>query len=59
MEVSAASSINSIFWISCEVRKPSKKWRNGTRALSETMWAMPAKSMTSCTDEVASMAKPV
>ncbi len=59
MAVSAASSMSSIFWISCEVRKPSKKWRNGTRERSETMWAMPARSMTSCTDEVASMAKPV
>ena len=57
--VRAASSISSIFWISCDVRKPSKKCRNGTRALSETMWAMPARSITSCTDEVASMAKPV
>ena len=59
MAVSAASSISSIFWISCEVRKPSKKCRKGTRARSETMWAIPAKSITSCTEEVASMAKPV
>ena len=25
----SSSSIASIFWISCDVRKPSKKWRNG------------------------------
>ena len=29
-----ASSISSIFWISCEVRNPSKKWSERTRALS-------------------------
>ena len=57
--VRAASSISSIFWISCEVRKPSKKCRNGTRDLSVTMCATPARSITSCTDEVASMANPV
>ncbi len=51
--------MSSIFWISCEVRNPSKKCMKGTRERSATMWATPARSITSCTDEVASMAKPV
>ena len=58
-DVSEASSMSSIFWISCEVRKPSKKCRNGTRAFRATRCATPARSITSCTDDVASMAKPV
>ena len=45
--------------ISCEVRKPSKKWRNGTRALSVAAWAMQAKSCDSWTLAEESSAKPV
>ena len=57
--MSASSSIISIFWISCEVRNPSKKCMNGTRDLMAIRWAMPARSITSCTLPEASMAKPV
>ena len=34
---------------SCEVRKPSKKWRNGTRARSVAACAISAMSCASCT----------
>ncbi len=44
---------------SWEVRKPSKKWRNGTRASSVAAWAISAKSIASCTEPDASIAKPV
>jgi hypothetical protein len=43
---------------SCEVRKPSKKWTNGTRARSVAAWAISAKSCASCTEPEQSMAKP-
>ena len=45
----------SIFATSCEVRKPSKKWRNGTRRASVAACAMAAKSCASWTDADASM----
>ena len=45
--------------ISCEVRKPSKKCRNGTRARSVAACAISAKSCASCTELEASIAKPV
>ena len=45
--------------ISCEVRNPSKKWRNGTRARRVAAWAIRAKSWVSCTELAASMAQPV
>jgi hypothetical protein len=41
------------------VRKPSKKWRNGTREASVAAWAIAAKSWASCTEPDASIAKPV
>ena len=44
---------------SCEVRKPSKKCRNGTRARSVAACATSAKSCASCTDDAHSIAKPV
>ena len=45
--------------ISCEVRKPSKKWRNGTRLRRVAAWATSARSWACCTDDEQSMAKPV
>ena len=51
--------ISSIFWTSCEVRKPSKKWRNGTRLSSVDAWATIAMSCASCTELEQSIAKPV
>jgi hypothetical protein len=45
--------------ISCEVRKPSKKWMNGTRAASVAAWAISARSCASCTELEQSWAKPV
>ena len=44
---------------SCEVRKPSKKCRNGTRVRSVAACAMSARSCASCTEAAASSAKPV
>ena len=44
---------------SWDVRKPSKKWRNGTRASRVAAWATRARSIASCTEPDASMAKPV
>ena len=44
---------------SCDVRNPSKKWRNGTRVRSVAAWATAAKSWASCTLPAASMAQPV
>ncbi len=41
------------------VRKPSKKWRNGTRARSVAAWATAAKSCASWTELAASIAHPV
>ena len=45
--------------ISWEVRKPSKKWRKGTRQASVAVCATQAKSWDSCTEADASMANPV
>ena len=44
---------------SCDVRKPSKKCRNGTRARSVAAWATAAKSCASWTLPAASIAHPV
>ena len=44
---------------SCEVRKPSKKCRNGTRASSVAACAIAARSCASWTEPEASIAKPV
>ena len=49
----------SILATSCDVRKPSKKCRNGTRGSSVAACAMAAKSWASWTDPEHSMAKPV
>ncbi len=45
--------------ISCDVRKPSKKCRNGTLALSVAACDTAAKSWASCTELAHSIAKPV
>ena len=45
--------------ISCEVRKPSKKCRNGTRDRSVAACAISARSCASCTEPEDSRAKPV
>ncbi len=44
---------------SCDVRKPSKKWRNGTLLSSVAIWATAAMSWASCTEFEASSAHPV
>ena len=44
---------------SCEVRKPSKKWRNGSRLRSVAAWAIRARSCASWTEPAQSMAHPV
>ena len=44
---------------SWEVRKPSKKWRNGILASSVAACAISAKSITSCTEFDESIANPV
>ena len=54
-----SSESGSILEISCEVRNPSKKCRNGTRVLSVAAWAMSAKSCASCTEAEQSIANPV
>ncbi len=50
---------SSTFEISCEVRKPSKKWRNGTRDSKVAAWAIKGKSIASWIELEASKAKPV
>ena len=55
----SSSASSSILATSCEVRKPSKKWRIGTRASSVARCAMRAKSCASCTDVDESSMKPV
>ncbi len=55
----SSSGSASILAISCDVRKPSKKWRNGTREASVEAWAIAAKSWASWTEPEPSMAKPV
>ena len=55
-----SSSVScSILFTSCEVRNPSKKWRNGTRASSVAAWAIIAMSWASWTELAASIAQPV
>ena len=55
----SSSSSTAILLISCEVRKPSKKWRNGIRARSVAACATSAKSCASWTEPAASIAQPV
>ena len=50
---------SSIFWISWDVLKPSKKWRKGILDSRVAAWAIRAKSMLSWTFREQSMAKPV
>ena len=51
-----SSSVScSILFTSCEMRKPSKKCRNGTRASSVAAWAIRAMSCASCTEADDSM----
>ena len=54
-----SSSRSAILLISCEVRNPSKKCRNGTRLRSVAACATRAKSWASCTEPAASIAQPV
>jgi hypothetical protein len=55
----SSSSRASIFLTSCEVRKPSKKWRKGTRDSRVAAWAIAARSWASCTEPEARRAKPI
>jgi len=55
----ASSLIASILEISCDVRKPSKKCRNGIRLRSVEACATIAMSCASCTPDEARRAKPV
>ncbi len=55
----SSSASSAILFTSCEVRKPSKKWTNGTRDASVAMCEMAARSWASCTEEEASIAQPV
>ncbi len=55
----ASSGIKVILLTSCEVRKPSKKCRKGTRARSVAAWQISAMSWASCTEREAIRAKPV
>ena len=52
-------SMAAILFTSWEVRKPSKKCRNGTRLRKVVQWATSARSWASCTLAEASMANPV
>ena len=54
-----SSAISNALLTSCEVRNPSKKWRNGTRDSRVAMWAISARSAASCTEPEESMAYPV
>ena len=54
-----ASSMTAILLISCEVRNPSKKWRNGIRERSVAACDTSAKSWASWTEPAASIAQPV
>ena len=59
ISVLRSSSVSfSIFDTSCDVRKPSKKWINGTRARSVAACAMAAKSWASCDARGAEQRKP-
>jgi hypothetical protein len=51
--------MTSIFWISCDVRKPSNTLMKGSDASTEARCATSERSMTSCTELEKSMAKPV
>ncbi len=55
----ASSETASIFCTSLLVRKPSKKWMNGTRDLRVEACATSAMSMASCTELLARRANPV
>ena len=56
----STSGLNrSIVFSSWLVRKPSKKWTNGTRVRRVAAWATSAKSCASCTEEAESIAQPV
>jgi hypothetical protein len=55
----SSSDSTLILSISCDVRKPSKKCRNGTRVRSVAACATSAKSWASCTELAASIAHPV
>jgi hypothetical protein len=59
MASSCSSESSTIFATSCEVRNPSKKCRNGTRALSVAAWATAARSWASCTEPEASSPRPI
>ena len=54
-----SSSMSSMVDISWEVRKPSKKWRNGTRDGNVAACEIAAKSCASWTEPEASRANPV
>ena len=56
---SRASPRGAIFWISWEVRKPSKTCRNGKRLSRLARVAIAAKSPASCTEAAQRMAQPV
>ena len=51
--------MTSTFWISWEVRKPSKKLMNGREPLIAAKWATPPRSMTSWTLDSAKRQQPV
>ena len=55
----SSGSRTAILLTSWLVRKPSKKWRNGTRLRSDATCATSAKSCASWTDPAASIAQPV
>ncbi len=56
---SCSSDSSAIFATSCEVRNPSKKWMNGTRARSVAAWATAARSCASCTEPEARSPSPI
>jgi hypothetical protein len=56
---STSSASGATFATSCEVRNPSKKCRNGSRAVSVVAWAIAARSWASCTEPEHSIAMPV
>lgn len=53
------SSIRATLLTSWEVRKPSKKWRKGSREERVAAWATRARSWASCTEAEHSIAQPV
>jgi len=56
---STSSAMSSMRLISCDVRNPSKKCRNGTRERNEAVCDTAAKSWASWTELAQSIAKPV